>query len=93
MTVDGFPVQNSISFLPDKPDPSLNEWSIGKTIKILVADFYFNPRWVTWKDQKMWVADYEFFTMMIKQWVTGNPREGRQPMTKEEALDLVFEMQ
>lgn len=68
----------------------MNEWSNGKVIKIEVNDFYFNPKWVTHKGKKMWVADLELFLMMIKQWCTGtklNPG-----MKKEEALDLAFEM-
>lgn len=91
LTTDGFPVQNRLSFLADAY-AGINEWSYGKTIKVLVADFYFNPRWITWRGEKMWVGDYGLFTGMIADWVKGNAREGRTPMTKDEALDLVFEI-
>lgn len=91
-TVDGFPIQNNINFLPTKPDLEMNKWSFGKTVKIRVADFYLNPRWVVWKGMKIQVADYGFFVMVLKSWIAGNARESRAPMSKEEALDFMFEV-
>lgn len=44
-----------------------------------------DAKWVVWKDQKMWVGDYELFVMIIRQWIESG-------MTKELALDLCFEM-
>lgn len=98
-TVDGFPIENTINFLPNKPDPSLNEWSYGKTVKIAVLDFWFNMRWVHWKGEAIYV-EFDLFKMMIRDWVRGcteaESKMGgihkRDPMTKEEALDLAFEM-
>lgn len=63
---------------------ALNEWSNGKKIKIPVLDFFFNFRDVQWKGKTITV-EYELFTMMVKQWISDG-------MTKEEALDLMFDM-
>lgn len=91
-TVDGFKIApSSMNWLPHTADITLNEWTRGKTIKIDVADFYFNPRWVEWKGERQWVADYEMFIMMIGAWVKGD-KYGSKGMTKEEALDLSFEI-
>lgn len=91
-TIDGFPIQNGFDWLPDTPDPAINQWSYGKVVKVDVADFYFNPRWITWKGMKEWVCDYELFTMLIASWIKGDKWGNSKPMTKEEALDLYFEM-
>lgn len=64
---------------------ALNQWSKNKKLKIEVLDFYFNPRDVSWKGKTIHTCDYELFTMMVKQWISDG-------MTKEEALDLMFEM-
>lgn len=95
-TVDGFPITNTISFLPDVPDPELNPWSVGKTIKIEVwyDDYWYNlkagkyRRTITWKGQTETVEDYDWFCAIIKQWMD----DKWFPKTKEEALDLWFEM-
>jgi hypothetical protein len=94
-TVDGFAIQDGFNFLSDIPKPELNPWCAGKIVKIEVADFYMNPRWVTWKSRKMWVADYEFFVMLLKSWIKPPKIPGvhQKGMTKEEALDLMFEME
>lgn len=91
-TVDGFPVQDGFDWLPGKPDLSFNQWSYGKVVKLEVMDFYFNPRWITWKGAKTWVADFELFTMLISSWLKGDRWSNSKAMTKEEALDEYFEM-
>lgn len=70
----------------DVTDVALNEWSRNKTKKIAVLDFYFNPCDVQWKGKVIWVADFEFFTMMVKDWMV------RYKQTKEQVLDDMFEM-
>lgn len=90
-TVDGFPI-DGFNFLSDIPKPELNPWSIGKVVKIEVADFYFNPRWIEWKGKREWVADFELFTMLIASWIKGDKWGNSKPMTKEQALDEYFEM-
>lgn len=45
------------------------------------------PRKITWKGKTTIVYDYELFVMMIKDWIK------RDNITKEQALDLFFEMQ
>lgn len=94
-TVDGFAIQDGFNFLSDISKPELNPWSIGKAVKIEVADFYMNPRWVAWKGRKMWVADYEFFVMLLKSWIQPPKYALYQPkgMSKDEALELMFEME
>lgn len=87
LTLDGLPTHDSINFLPTL-SPELNPWCLGKTIKIPVADFYFNPREVTHAGKKMRVADYGLFLGMIKDWVKGDRYRGG--ITKEEALDFAF---
>lgn len=64
---------------------ALNEWSKNKIKRIEVLDYLLNPRDVSWKGKTITTCDYELFTLMVKQWIS----EG---MTKEEALDLMFEM-
>ncbi len=90
-TIDGFPLQDGFNFLPSTPVEG-NEWSNGKTVKVEVMDFYFNPRWVTWKGVKTWVADFELFTMIISQWIKGDKWDNSKARTKEQALDEYFEM-
>ncbi len=90
-TIDGFPIHNGFNFLPDSPD-SGNEWSNDKVIKIGVMDFYRNPRWIIWKDEKIWVADFELFTMIIAQWIKGDKWGSNKSRTKEQALDEYFEI-
>ena len=88
-TTDGFPIDDSISFLDDVY-PGLNEWSKGRTISVEVEDFFMNPRTVNWAGKNMWVADYDLFMMMVKDWMSGtklNPG-----MTKKEALNLMFDI-
>lgn len=63
---------------------ALNEWSSGKVTKIQVLDFFFNFRDIVWKGKTLTV-EYDLFMMLIKQWIDGG-------MTKEQALDLAFEM-
>ena len=63
----------------------MNEWSNGKTIKIDVADFYLNPRTVTWQGRSVVVRDYGLFTGIIKQWM------GEMKWTKQQALDNYFQ--
>lgn len=58
----------------------MNEWSNGKVIRIEIRDF----RDVQWKGKSIHV-EYNLFTMMIRQWMD-------KGMTKEEALDLAFDM-
>jgi hypothetical protein len=97
LTVDGFAVQDNINFLPAVPDPAHNPWSYGKTITVEVwyGDYWQNlkhgkyRRKVTWKGRTVVVEDYEWFQMLIKQWITNT----WYPKTKEEALDLFFEME
>lgn len=95
-TVDGFPIQDNINWLPDKPDQSINRWSFGKTIKVEVVygEWWYNflagkyAKKVTWKGKTITVLDYEWFLALIKQWT----EDKFYPRTKEEALDLYFEM-
>lgn len=62
----------------------MNSWSNKKRIKIPVLDFFFNMRDVQWKG-KVQTVDYDLMTMIVQSWIS----EG---MTKEEALDLMFEI-
>lgn len=87
-TTDGFLI-NRAAPLPPVP-PGLNEWSSWVPVKVVVMDFYINPAWVKWRGQETWVADYELFTMLIRQWMTGSVYSSA--LTKEAALDLFFEM-
>lgn len=68
----------------DVTGAALNEWSNGKSKKIIVLDFFFNFRDIVWKGKTLTV-EYDLFMMMIKQWIDDG-------MTKEQALDLAFEM-
>ena len=68
----------------EQPASKINVWSYYGVTNITVADFFMNPSWVHWKGTNLWVADYELFVMLIKQWVSNG-------MTKDEALDLFFE--
>ena len=61
-----------------------NAWTAGKRKRIEVLDFYFNWRTVKWKDKTLEV-EYDIFTGLVQQWIEGG-------MTKEEALDLMFDM-
>lgn len=97
-TLDGFPIQNSINFLPDKPDPKVNRWSYDKPLKVKVYDdspeFRINMRPVTWKGRTI-VVEYELFMGMIRDWIRGYSVNvpgvhKNDPMTKEEALDFAF---
>ena len=88
-TVDGFPIQG-VDFSPDKADPAINKWSWGKTVKVGVADFYFNPRVVEWRGKTMRVVDYELWYMLIDGLIKGS--KWRLGMTEEEALDLAFDI-
>jgi hypothetical protein len=62
----------------------VNEWSTGKVIHVEIKDFFLNFRDVQWKGKSIHV-EYDLFLMMIRQWMDGG-------MTKEEALDLAFDM-
>lgn len=84
-TVDGFPVTNAINFLPEI-NADINEWSKDKNIKITVADAYLNPATVSWKGKQIWVGDFEFFVMLVTDWMK------RYKQTKEEVLDEIFDM-
>lgn len=64
----------------------LNGWTNNVVKKIEVKDFWLNPKEVTWKGQKTEVADYEFFVMLIQDWMN------RYQWTKEQALDEFFSM-
>lgn len=96
LTVDGFPIQSTISFLPSKPDPALNAWSQGKTLQVEVwyGDYWPNfihgkyAKNVTWKGKTIRVMDYGWFVDLIKQWCDNK----FYPMTREQAIDLYFEM-
>ncbi len=68
----------------DVTGAALNEWSHGKIKKIEVLDFFLNFRDIVWKGKTLTV-EYDLFTMMIKQWMGDG-------MTKEQALDLAFEI-
>lgn len=87
-TIDGFPLKKSISMMPDTFDPPINQWSFGKTLKLEVDDGLYRPvrREVQWKGQSMVVYDYELFVGIIQDWMK------RDNMTKDQALDLAFEM-
>lgn len=95
-TVDGFPIPDRINWLPDTPDPSLNQWSYGKTITVEVwyGDYWPNyihgkySRTIQWKGQIDTVGDYQWFCNIIKQWMNNK----FYPLTKEQAIDLWFEM-
>lgn len=63
---------------------NLNKWSHNKIKKIRICDFFFDMRDVSWKGKTITV-EYDLFMGIIKQWVADG-------MTKEEALDLAFEM-
>lgn len=96
MTVDGFPITNTIDFLPDKPDPDINQWSYGKTIKVEVwgdewYEFLHNrfAKRVTWKGVTVWTKDYQWFMDLVKQSIENK----FYPKTKEQALDEMFEME
>jgi hypothetical protein len=93
--VDGFPIQDNFNFLPNTPDPSINRWSYGKVTTIEVwGDWWFNyihgkyRRTITWKGQTEIIDDYPGFCDLIKSWMDNK----WYPKTKEEALDLWFEM-
>lgn len=98
MTLDGLPIRHTISFLSD--DKSLNQWSAGKTIRVPVLADGFKPGWVVWRGRKRYEFDIPFFYGMIRDWVRGcTETEATMPglirgkgMTKEEALDLSFEI-
>lgn len=60
--------------------------------KVVVLDFYFNPRTIKWKGKTQRVLDYELFEMMIKGWIAGDKNLHGSGMTKEAALDLSFEI-
>lgn len=66
-----------------------NPWSNGKTKKIEVLDFFFNMRDVQWKG-KVLTVEYDLFMGLVQQMMKGNLVA--PPMTKEEALDEIFEM-
>lgn len=96
-TVDGFPIQRGeVNWFAAEIDPNANAWSFGKTVRIEVwyADYYYNlihgkyARSITWKGKTTRVIDYEWFASMINSWVN----DKFFPMTKDEALDLFFEM-
>lgn len=95
-TTDGFPIADRISFLPDEPDPTINQWSYGKTLTVEVwyDDYWQNfkngkyRRSVTWKGRTEIVQDYGWFCAIIKQWM----EHKFYPLTKEQALDQWFEM-
>lgn len=61
-----------------------NPWSMGKTKKIEVLDFFFNMRIVQWKGVVQTV-EYDLMMMMLKQWRADG-------MSREEALDLMFDI-
>ena len=86
ITVDGFPIQNSINMLPSSVDRSINEWSYGKTISIEVDDsqVHLCPKEVQWQGKSFHVADYEFFIMLVKEWMQV------YKWTKQEALTEMF---
>lgn len=65
-------------------EPQINQWSYGKIKKIPVLDFFFNMRDVQWKG-KVQTVEYDLMTGMITQWM-------KDGMSKEEALDLMFEI-
>lgn len=44
------------------------------------------PQKVTWKGKTVTVYDFEFFKMLIQDWIR------RDKITKEEALDQFFDM-
>lgn len=92
-TLDGFPAQNNINFLP-KLWPELNAWSIGKKITVPVLDFWINMRPVAWKGTMINV-EYELFTGLVKQSMEGDLTvlaKFRKRRGKEEVLDELFEM-
>lgn len=93
ITLDGIPANDTVSFLSDIPNPLHNAWSYGKQTKIIIMDFWINPKNITWKGKTIRVEDYHFFTMVIAQWMSGTHSPLAEPMTKEAALDLFFEME
>jgi hypothetical protein len=95
-SVDGFPVQDGINFLPNTPDPTINQWSYGKLTKVEVwyDDYWQNfkngkyRRSVTWKGQTIVVEDYDWFLADIKQ----SMENKWFPKNKDAALDEYFEI-
>lgn len=87
-TVDGFPIVNTISFIPEVIEPPINQWSSGKIIKIEVDDGMYRPikKVIHWKGQTDTVLDYELFVGIIQDWMK------REKWTKEQALDEWFSM-
>lgn len=83
ISIQGF-LPSTTKNLLEPSKSGLNSWSNKRTIKIPVLDFFFNFRDVQWKGKTITV-EYELFTLMVKQWVADG-------MTKEQALDLMFDM-
>ena len=108
-TVDGFPIQDNFNFLPNTPDPTINQWSYGTTTKVEVwyDDYWQNLKHgkyrkkVVWKGHTIVVEDYQWFLDDIWDRMHGYPKswEGkpglyhRPPKTKEQALDDWLELE
>lgn len=99
-SVDGFVLQKGTNKLPKAADLSINTWSNWGTLKIPVLLDGMKPARVTHKGKTLQVFDYKFFVDLIRDWMRGKTEAeasmpgtiGMTPMTKEQALDLYFEI-